>query len=86
VREAVCGHEGHDAAQECRTLRHEDQVELQVTISTYQSAGGFLFTSCTDIAVLRIRDIFVCPGSRIPDPKTATKERGEKKFVVQPFL
>jgi len=22
------------------------------------------------------------PGSRIPDPKTATKERGEKKFVV----
>jgi hypothetical protein len=26
------------------------------------------------------------PGSRIPDPKTATKERGEKKFVVIPFL
>jgi hypothetical protein len=24
-------------------------------------------------------------GSRIPDPKTATKERGEKKFVVIPF-
>jgi hypothetical protein len=23
--------------------------------------------------------------SRIPDPKTATKERGEKKFVVIPF-
>jgi hypothetical protein len=23
-------------------------------------------------------------GSRIPDPKTATKERGEKKFVI-PF-
>jgi hypothetical protein len=39
-------------------------------------------------AVLRIRDvypgsrilIFTHPGSRIPDPKTATKERGEKKF------
>jgi hypothetical protein len=30
--------------------------------------------------------IFVHPGSRIPDPKTATKERGEKKFVVVPFL
>ncbi len=38
-------------------------------------------------AVLRIRDvypgsrilIFTHPGSRIPDPKTATKERGEKK-------
>jgi hypothetical protein len=38
------------------------------------------------IPVLRIRDvypgsrilIFTHPGSRIPDPKTATKERGEK--------
>jgi hypothetical protein len=26
--------------------------------------------------------IFTHPGSRIPDPKTATKERGEKKFDV----
>jgi hypothetical protein len=26
------------------------------------------------------------PGSRIPDPKTGTKERGEKKFVVIPFF
>jgi hypothetical protein len=24
--------------------------------------------------------------SRIPDPKTATKERGEKKFFVIPFF
>jgi hypothetical protein len=38
-------------------------------------------------AVLRIRDVYpgsrilisTHPGSRIPDPKTATKERGEKK-------
>jgi hypothetical protein len=52
-------------------------------------------------AVFRIRDaypgsrilIFTHPesripdlGSRIPDPKTATKERGEKKFVVIPFF
>jgi hypothetical protein len=29
--------------------------------------------------------IFAHPGSRIPDPKTATKERGETKFVVIPF-
>jgi hypothetical protein len=45
-------------------------------------------------AVLRIRDVY--PGSRIlnfthprsliPNPKTATKERGIKKFVVIPFL
>ena len=45
------------------------------------------------IPVFRIRDvyprsrilIFSHPGSRIPDPKTATKERGEKKFVVITF-
>ena len=44
-------------------------------------------------AVLRIRDvypgsrilIFTHPGSRISDPKTATKERGEKKLDVKPF-
>jgi hypothetical protein len=45
-------------------------------------------------AVLRILDVY--PGSqvldpdfypfRIPDPKTAAKERGEKKFVVIPFF
>ncbi len=29
--------------------------------------------------------IFTHPGSRIPDPKTATKESGEKKFDVIPF-
>jgi hypothetical protein len=45
-------------------------------------------------AVLRIRDvypgsrtlIFTHPGSRIPDPKTATKERGEKKISGHTFL
>jgi hypothetical protein len=41
-------------------------------------------------AVLRIRDVYPVPDpdfypSRIPDPKTATKERGEKKFVVITF-
>jgi hypothetical protein len=33
--------------------------------------------------VLRIWDVY--PGSRISDPKTAIKERGEKKLVVIPF-
>jgi hypothetical protein len=43
-------------------------------------------------AVLRIRDVYPGsfaipdPGSRILDPKTATKERAEKKMVVIPFL
>jgi hypothetical protein len=41
--------------------------------------------------VLRIRDVNPGSwipdfGSRIPDPKTATKERGEKKLVVVPFF
>jgi hypothetical protein len=45
------------------------------------------------VTVWRIRDVY--PGSRIPffthsgsrisDPKTATKERGEKNFVVITF-
>jgi hypothetical protein len=30
--------------------------------------------------------IFTHPRSRIPDPTTATKERGEKKIDVIPFL
>jgi hypothetical protein len=30
--------------------------------------------------------IFVHPGSRFPDPKTVTKERGEKKLVLPFFV
>jgi hypothetical protein len=30
--------------------------------------------------------IFTHPGSRIPDPKTAMKDIGEKKFVFIPFF
>jgi hypothetical protein len=54
--------------------------------------------SVRDNAVLRIRDVYpgsrildpeflpiLDPESRIPDPKTSTKERGEKIAVV-PFL
>jgi hypothetical protein len=35
-----------------------------------------------DFYPTRIPDL----GSRIPDPKTATKERSGKKFVVIPFF
>jgi hypothetical protein len=59
----------------------------------------FLIEICIP-TVLRIRDVYPGSripdpdfypswipdlGSRIPDPKTATKERGEKKLVVIPF-
>jgi hypothetical protein len=43
------------------------------------------FTSVADPGCLSRILIFVHPGSWIPDPKTATKERDEKKFVVLPF-
>jgi hypothetical protein len=47
--------------------------------------GCFLFYSVADPGCLsRILDPDFYPF-RIPDPKTATKERGEKKFVVKPF-
>jgi ankyrin repeat protein len=46
----------------------------------YACAGGHEDVSTlyhsTRKAVLRIRDVY--PGSRISDPKTAIKERGEK--------
>jgi hypothetical protein len=40
-----------------------------------------MFIPDPDIYPFRIPD----PGSRIPDPKTATKESGENKFV-NPFF
>jgi hypothetical protein len=39
-----------------------------------------MFIPDPDFYPSRIPDL----GSRIPDPKTATKERGEKKFDVIP--
>jgi hypothetical protein len=41
-----------------------------------------LMNSVADPGCLSRILIFTHPGSRIPDPKTATKERGEKKFVI----
>jgi hypothetical protein len=40
-----------------------------------------MFIPDPDFYPSRIPDL----GSRIPDPKTATKERGEKKLDVKPF-
>jgi hypothetical protein len=41
-----------------------------------------MFIPDPDFHPFRIPD----PGSRIPDPKTATKQRGDKKFAVKPFF
>ncbi len=46
-----------------------------------QCCGSGMFIPDPDFYPSRIPD----PGSRIPDPKTATKVRGEKKLVVIPF-
>jgi hypothetical protein len=45
----------------------------------------YISNSVADLGCLSRILIFTHPGSRIPDPKTATKERGEKKFVVITF-
>jgi hypothetical protein len=44
-------------------------------------SGMFIRIPDPDFYPSRIPDL----GSRIPDPKTATKERGEKKFIVITF-
>ncbi len=42
-------------------------------------------SSVADLGCLSRILIFTHPGSRIPDPKTAIKERDEKNLVVIPF-
>jgi hypothetical protein len=48
----------------------------------HQEVTKEMFIPDPDFYPFRIPD----PGFRTPDPKTATKERGEKKFVVKPFF
>jgi hypothetical protein len=53
--------------------------------SHWSPGGSIVLYSVADPGCLsRISDPDFYP-SRIPDPKTATKERGEKKFDVIPF-
>jgi hypothetical protein len=49
-------------------------------------SSGLVRTIVADPGCLSRILIFTHPESRIPDPKTATKESGEKKFVVIPFF
>jgi hypothetical protein len=46
----------------------------------------FVTSSVADPGYLSRILIFIRPGSRIPDTKTATKERGEKKLAVVHFF
>jgi hypothetical protein len=46
----------------------------------------YCITSVADPGCLSRILIFTHPGSRIPDPKTGRKERGEKTFFVTHFF
>jgi hypothetical protein len=48
----------------------------------HQCCGSGMFIPDPGSWFLPIPD----PGSRIPDPKTGSKERGEKKFFVKHFF
>ncbi len=45
-----------------------------------------IMSSVADPGCLSRILIFTHPGSRISDPKTAIKDRGEKYFFVKPFF
>ncbi len=70
------------AALQSQTLGPE-QERSSVHLQKYvQCCGSGMFIPNPDFYPFLIPDL----GSRIPDPKTATKERGEKKLVVRPFF
>jgi hypothetical protein len=54
----------------------------KLTLSSVADPGYLSRIPDPDFYPSRISD----PGSRIPVPKTATKERGEKKFFSHTFL
>jgi hypothetical protein len=56
--------------------------ELNVNNTGRQCGGSGMFIPDPEFYPSRIPD----PGSRIPDPKTTTKERGEKKISSHTFL
>jgi hypothetical protein len=60
-------------------------MEGSVQIITNLDPGGPK-SSVADPECLSGNLIFTHPGSRIPDPKTATKERGEKNLLSYLFF
>jgi hypothetical protein len=64
-----------------RATRSLETVQIE-SITVLRIADPGCLSRILDPDFYSTRD----PGSRIPDPKTATKERCEKKFVVIPFF
>jgi hypothetical protein len=56
-------------------------VKLQHGIFFFQSKDSVADPGCFSRIL-----IFIHPGSRIPDPKTATKESGDRKKLVVNFF
>jgi hypothetical protein len=54
-------------------------------LSSLLAAQTRLFSSVEDLGCLPRILIFIHPGSRIPDPTTALKEKG-KKIAILPFM
>jgi hypothetical protein len=56
-------------------------MKTHINCSYVECGGSGMFIPDPDFYPFRIPDL----GSRISDPKTATKERGDTKFVVISF-
>ena len=62
------------------------EPELRQQASGFHPGKVIIHCSVADPGCLTRILIFTHPGSRIPDPKTGTKERGEKKIFCHTFL
>ncbi len=69
---------------DCNFAHGEPELRQQAT--GFHPGKVIIHCSVADPGCLSRILIFTHPGSRIPDPKTGTKERSEKKFDVIPFL
>jgi hypothetical protein len=79
---------GRHAPHAAHPVRHRVLVKHPALLQLYHVHLPHPITNNYDRQTLVLADASVAdPGclSRIPDPKTATKERGVKKLVVIPF-
>jgi hypothetical protein len=76
----------HEETEESEESEEEEEEEAGVRRSSRRTRVQVLF-SVGDFDEVATSSSVADPGclSRIPDPKTATEERGEKKLVVIPF-
>jgi hypothetical protein len=68
--------------QSIKNISERNKIDTQSRADTYIRRKR-LIQCCGSGMFIPDPDFYPSPdpGSRIPDPKTATKERGEKKFL-----